>query len=1222
MKSLTLVRSLFAALVLLASAGPGRASEIIHQFTGGATLPETELTEGPDGLLYGITAGDSIAQGPWLYRLTAEGKIETVQKLTDPYGSPINSSSPLTLTRDYDGNLWGTYETYYGGGGGVFRFSGPGQLSLFGMPYGYRINSSRLILGPGGQLYGAAGSSIYGGNLLFSVAPSGKITTGSAVNLPSSATLLGSAGGDLIAVTRNSTWGTDFYRITPSGSYGNYSAQMFVQAPSNLGLATCMTTIGDGTIYAISPDGGSHSQGAFFRITTTNKAELVAEFYEQYFDPTAGNSAYPKPTLVYADDGKFYGLTASYSKPSLYRVSTAGVIELLGTASDVKAPIALTGNASGIYAVSKNGGEFDLGSISRIDDDLVLTTVASFEPFGYSPVGPLVADANGTLYGITRYSGGTSSQPLIYKVTADGAYSRLALIPKELGELPITGLTFGADGALYGSTTYNGASVFRVTLDGEVSSAGSLAPVSAPYPIDVSALLLASDGCLYGTRSVTYPQTKHDVFKIGTDGKLSDLVEFNSSIVTGAPEGGLVEGPDHALYGVTNNYSWYTFGSIYKVSTAGTLEAVAPLPGPPVGYQDPGNYSLGLGPDGALYVVSSHSTVYRWPFTGQPVYAGSVEGGAVRPVFVGGRMYTGSHYIIVCSMPSFGWNYLRNGAYHSGGASPLILSGSYLYGIDYTGLGSVYRDTPTPNSAPVPKDDSFSVTRPVTSVPVLANDTDSDKDALTITNVTTPGQGTVRINADGTLTYTPGPEFSGTDQFTYTLDDGHGGTGSALVEIFNTTPTLATADLHTRTKAVSYDLLESVSDPDQDQVHTVTALGTPEKGTVKLEGSIITYTPGQNYTGLDKFSYTIDDGCGGVTTGLVRVLDVPHIVAGSFSGKAFDSAEDWEDGDYSWTSVRATISASGAFTMNTIWGGAIRGAFNAAGRYHGTVKILEERYVVDLQLNPDTLEITGSMTNKWGDEYTISAGRQSYDAKHPAPQAGQYTFALEGGTVDLWGKMPRLAFGNGYGRMVITSTGHVQMSGRIGDGAALGAGAMMYGRGSCTFKTATQYSGGYDPGTVTGEFTFANERDSDATGHLRYDRMIYKFPDLLSVDTPNYYGFQEITISRYSTARPPIVLAGDGLASLYFGGGSLNGKVVHLLRKGENAFNRAAADEWPATLRLDPKTGLFTGSVKARNGVHTVAGAILQKQDRGGGQYSLPNGCGAIYLGPAGFAPK
>ena len=46
---------------------------------------------------------------------------------------------------------------------------------------------------------------------------------------------------------------------------------------------------------------------------------------------------------------------------------------------------------------------------------------------------------------------------------------------------------------------------------------------------------------------------------------------------------------------------------------------------------------------------------------------------------------------------------------------------------------------------------------------------------ITITSVTQGASGNVVLNADGSVTYTPNAGFSGTDSYTYTVSDGHGG---------------------------------------------------------------------------------------------------------------------------------------------------------------------------------------------------------------------------------------------------------------------------------------------------------------------------------------------------------------------------------------------------------------------------------------------------------------
>ncbi|WP_299126398.1 Ig-like domain-containing protein, partial [uncultured Winogradskyella sp.] len=79
------------------------------------------------------------------------------------------------------------------------------------------------------------------------------------------------------------------------------------------------------------------------------------------------------------------------------------------------------------------------------------------------------------------------------------------------------------------------------------------------------------------------------------------------------------------------------------------------------------------------------------------------------------------------------------------------------------------------NEAPIANADTATTAEgtPIDIV-VLANDFDPDADPITITATTNPTNGTVTLNPDGTITYTPNPGFTGEDTFTYTIcDDGN-----------------------------------------------------------------------------------------------------------------------------------------------------------------------------------------------------------------------------------------------------------------------------------------------------------------------------------------------------------------------------------------------------------------------------------------------------------------
>ncbi len=97
----------------------------------------------------------------------------------------------------------------------------------------------------------------------------------------------------------------------------------------------------------------------------------------------------------------------------------------------------------------------------------------------------------------------------------------------------------------------------------------------------------------------------------------------------------------------------------------------------------------------------------------------------------------------------------------------------------------------TQNGPPVAVDDPFIIFGE-DALKVLANDTDPDGDALLIASVQTPTDqqlGTAVKSTDGKqITFTPGdffPTSADGDSFTYTIDDGHGGTDEGAVQVYS-----------------------------------------------------------------------------------------------------------------------------------------------------------------------------------------------------------------------------------------------------------------------------------------------------------------------------------------------------------------------------------------------------------------------------------------------------
>ncbi len=178
--------------------------------------------------------------------------------------------------------------------------------------------------------------------------------------------------------------------------------------------------------------------------------------------------------------------------------------------------------------------------------------------------------------------------------------------------------------------------------------------------------------------------------------------------------------------------------------------------------------------------------------------------------------------------------------------------------------------TITGDTAPVAVDDTATVDEDSSdnTIIVLDNDTDIDGDTLSVTAASAL-HGTVSINGDGTLNYTPDADFSGTDTITYTLSDGNftDDTGTVIVTVTgsNDAP-VASDDTITVTQDTTFNssvsLITNDTDIDGDTLSVVAdTYETLEGGSLVLasDGSY-SYTPTEGFTGTDTVDYTLTDG--------------------------------------------------------------------------------------------------------------------------------------------------------------------------------------------------------------------------------------------------------------------------------------------------------------------------------------------------------------------------
>ena len=197
---------------------------------------------------------------------------------------------------------------------------------------------------------------------------------------------------------------------------------------------------------------------------------------------------------------------------------------------------------------------------------------------GAAPLGTLVQGSDGKFYG-TASDIGFVGQGTVYKLTSSGAFTLLhGFTGLSDGGVPEAGLIQGRDGKFYGDTTYGGSSgcgnVYNVTASGTLTNLHTFAGGAHDGCQPHAPLRQAADGNLYGTTWSGGAPNFGTVFKVTTSGTVTILHVFCTQ--SGCPDGynptaGLVQGSDGNLYGETLFGGPNGYGSIFKITTSGTL---------------------------------------------------------------------------------------------------------------------------------------------------------------------------------------------------------------------------------------------------------------------------------------------------------------------------------------------------------------------------------------------------------------------------------------------------------------------------------------------------------------------------------------------------------------------------------------------------------------------------------------------------------------------------
>ena len=252
------------------------------------------------------------------------------------------------------------------------------------------------------------------------------------------------------------------------------------------------------------------------------------------------------------------------------------------------------------------------------------------------------------------------------------------------------------------------------------------------------------------------------------------------------------------------------------------------------------------------------------------------------------------------------------------------------------------------NDAPAAGNDSFGtnedVALTVAAPGVLANDNDTDHDPLTARLIAGPAHGTLALNADGSFTYTPAGDWSGTDTFTYQANDGTAdsavATAGITVSPVNDRP-VATEDSYgaaedTTLTVAAAGVLENDTDIEGDPL-TAALVAGPAHGTLALnpDGSF-TYRPAANWNGTDTFTYRATDGRVDSATATVRIVVSAANDAPVAANDSYVADED----------STLMVAAPGVLANDTDLDGNVLTAVLVNGPAHGTLTLNPKGYFI------------------------------------------------------------------------------------------------------------------------------------------------------------------------------------------------------------------------------------------------------------------------------------
>jgi len=308
------------------------------------------------------------------------------------------------------------------------------------------------------------------------------------------------------------------YKVTADGTLSMvYAFCTRTQCPDGSQPEGPLLLGADGKFYGTTAGGGANNFGTFFKLTSSGTLTTLYSFCPQLGCPE-GNL--PTGPLVQGFDGNFYGTTVqggASGRGTIFKITPTGTLTTVHTfcsmadCADGAGSFGLVLARDGsMYGVTGAGGTQTYGTVFRFTPTGQFKTLYNFCSLpncadGSMPFGPVVASANGNIYGTTANGGTGFDGGTVFELSPAGTlttlYSFCAARTCLEGAYPQTGLIQATDGKLYGATTEGGfnnrGTSFRTTTTGTLTRLHSFHANDGATPL--ATLVQGTDGNIYGT---------------------------------------------------------------------------------------------------------------------------------------------------------------------------------------------------------------------------------------------------------------------------------------------------------------------------------------------------------------------------------------------------------------------------------------------------------------------------------------------------------------------------------------------------------------------------------------------------------------------------------------------------------------------------------------------------------------------------------------------------